>query len=402
MSSFQGNYIGSSSFGSFAKVGDENPSGEENSQDAQKIFLGAEVGAWCQLKCLHCIYHAPQAARPKDAQPRADVIAQWRELFAGDVRPVYTSFCGKEPTIYHEELITMADVAGEKSEVMILMTNGLKLRGSLLDQLLERINVFDISVDGDESAHNWMRRSEGAFRRTMARVEDVVHRGGTVGIIATAVHAELTDGRRQIDAIISLAHDLQKRFGGCHDLSLTISPYYDRPGHEMLLTQDDLAYLTHGLKSSGMRSRILWVANYAHQWGPVSRQLELTDHKIMLDDLTAIPFVRDGNLDHLLFNLTPAQLLGIRISNDGDVYLGCNHLVLGREAPNVAIARAAGKGENYIRDVVQQLAANTHPSVASGMELDPRCMQCSDYARCHGGDPLSDMYFNQQYCPLLN
>ncbi len=398
----RGNFLSGIGVGSFAMVGrDPQPLPAIILDQKPRLFLAIEVGEWCQLACQHCIYRAVQPEKPALAAPQVRVGEKIERFFETE-NPTWVSFAGKEPTIFPEDLLRMAKIARAKSDLTILMTNGLRLQGELLGELEQNIGLFDISVDGSKYAHDWMR-GEGTFDRTMARIEDVLKRGRVpVGIIATAVHSEL-DGKRQVQEIGRLGQYLRSRFGHNDNLSLSVSLYYDQPGHPMLLQEDDLVELVIKLGKSEMPSRILWTANYAHQWPLVARRLGLTD-KIHHDHQTAIPFMWSGNICHILFNLTKSLLLGTRVSSRGNVYLGCNHLILGEEAVRFRIANLLS-GDDDLAEVVARLTGGEEKFLRKVSFVDPRCEECSHFERCRGGDSLSGVYFggtpSDPYCPLL-
>lgn len=395
------NHIGASSFGSFAAVGERVRTGKAT---IPRYFLAAEVGEYCQLSCRHCIYHAVQPAKPADAAPLPDVMDRLEEFFEkADRQLTYVSFAGKEPTIYPHELIKMAGKAVEHCGRTILMTNGLRLGGDLLERAKVVIKQFDISLDGEREAHDQMRRMIGAFDRTMTRVENILKRGRVpVGLIATAINGILPDGRRQVEAIVSLARELRDRFGDHPKLSLSISLYYDRPGHPMLLTEDDLVELAVGLRESGLRSRILWTANYAHLWPVVSHRLGLAGRRVFYDAETDIPFLWDGNLGHVLFNLAETHLLAVRVARSGDVFLGCNHLTLGGDARPHRLGNIL---EEDLAELLGQLERGNHPLMKRVNQLPAGCGTCPDFEGCRGGDPLSGIYFKgtpgDPFCPRL-
>ncbi len=390
----RGNFLSGIGVGSFAPIG-ENPHSLTIEDKKPRLFLATEVGERCQLSCRHCVYHTRRDVAPQN------LVTRKLEEFFETRTPTWVSFAGKEPTMFPEELVHLAEIAKPKSDLTILMTNGLRLRGELLNRLEQSIGLFDISVDGDKRAHDWMR-GEGRFGQVMDRIEKILKRDKVpVAVIATLVHANLDDGRRQVEGISALALYLRSRFGGNRKLSLSVSLYYDKPNHQMLLQEDDLVELAEKLGESGMTSRVLWTANYAFRWPHVARRLGLMGEKICCDQQTAIPFVQHRNVYHILFNLTETLQLGVRVSNRGNIYLGCNHLVLGEEAVLFRIAKL-----NDLEEVVENLVRGENRFLQKVSFIDPRCEDgCSYFEDCRGGDSLSGVYFKDTpvdpYCPLL-
>lgn len=396
----RGNFLSGIGIGSFAMIG-KNPFSNVTMDKKARLFLATEIGEWCQLSCRHCIYHEKQLLSPHQASPQRSVVEGLEKfLETTGPTPTWLSFAGKEPTVFPDELTRLAEIARQKSGLVILMTNGLRLQGDLLEKLEKTIGLFDVSVDGCQLAHDWMR-GEGAFNRTMDRIENILNRGKVpVAIIATAVHAKLNGGD-QIDEVVALASYLSGRFGD--SVSLSVSLYYDRPNHPMLLSENDLVKLADGLGEAGVLTRILWTANYAFQWPNVARRLGLDGATIFYDQQTAIPFIQKGKLHHILFNLTEAPLLGVRVSNRGNIYLGCNHLVLGEEA---GLFRISSLSQHNLQEIVASLVRGDNGFLQRVADIDQRCEKdCSYFDACGGGDSLSGVYFNNApvdpFCPLL-
>lgn len=391
------NWLSAVAFGSFADVGWETtPNARVMSPS---VYLGVEVGEVCQLACRHCIYHRdnPANARPPDFV-RDSVFAAFERGFD----PLWVSYSGKEPTLFPDRLLELARRTKRPDRVNILMTNGLKLTGDLLLELGQAITLFDISLDGDEEAHDWMR-GPGTFGATWRNIEEVLERTDSrIGVIATAVHARLGDDRRQVFDLIALARRLQSAFGSGNRISLTISLYYGPPGDPLLLRPQDIAELMRGLEQTAFPTRILLTANYAYAWPAVCEAIGWGDAKLQFDVPTGQAVVQRGSLMAILFNLTQSDQLGIRVSNEGEVYLGCNHLVLGDDATMFSLG-------NLKRDQLEEIA---HRVVRDeniwgdrlGL-LPAECAMCDQWEDCRGGDRLSGMYFDHApadpYCGLL-
>ncbi|MCH8851367.1 MAG: radical SAM protein [Planctomycetes bacterium] len=363
------------------------------------VYLGVEVGEVCQLSCRHCIYHRdnPANARPPNFV-RDSVFAAFEQGFD----PLWVSYSGKEPTLFPDRLLELARRTKRPDRVNILMTNGLKLTGDLLLELGKAITLFDISLDGDEEAHDWMR-GPGTFGATWRNMEEVLERTDCrVGVIATAVHARLADGRRQIFDLIALARRLQSAFGSGNRISLSISLYYGPPGDPLLLRPQDIAELMSGLEDVAFPTRVLFSANYAHQWTEVRQAIGWTNAQMQFDVGTGLAVMQRAKLMAILFNLTPSDQLGIRVSNEGEVYLGCNHLVLGDDAKTFSLG-------NLKRDQLEEIARRVVRNETIWGDclglLPADCAVCDQWDDCRGGDRLSGVYFDRKpadpYCEIL-
>ncbi|MEW8437665.1 MAG: radical SAM protein [Candidatus Thiodiazotropha taylori] len=389
------NSMGGVGLGSFAHVGRRTIS--EVPSFRQNIYLAVEIGEVCQLKCKHCIYHNedPLTARPN---PQID---EWLDrTLEGGLDPIWVSFAGKEPSLFPQELILMATKTKRPDRVNILMSNGLKLMPPLIQQLAPLIDCFDISLDGDKAAHEWMR-GENSFDRIWNRLGDILcNSDSLVGIISTAVHATLPDGRTQWQGIVRLAHQLRDEFPFAERLSLSISLYYGHPTDPLLLRPEDLTAILAELNTVDFPIRVLWTANYAHLLPTVLRQLNWDLSNLEYDADTGLPILRYGNLLLILFNLSPVQQQAFRIANDGSIYLGCNHLSLGEKANQYSL------GTLETIDFADKTGDSRTASTA--LQAAPRttCGSCADWLVCRGGDVQSGTYFRGRaqdpYCPLLN
>ncbi len=143
------NWMGAVGWGSFTYLGNELS--KQPPPADPKLYLAVEVGERCQLQCRHCIYHREQ---PAVREPLALIEQKLAAAFSRGLDPLWVSFAGKEPTLFPESLLRQAALVHRPGRTNILMTNGLKLSGAFLHRLAEVIDYFDISVDGDEAAHD--------------------------------------------------------------------------------------------------------------------------------------------------------------------------------------------------------------------------------------------------------
>ena len=163
-----GNWLGGVGFGSFASVGQNTVS--TLSQEPCRYYLSLEIGESCQLNCRHCIYHR---AKAQDPAPQKAILDNVAHSLDNGFDPIWVSLAGKEPTFYNETLINMAAKTKRPKRQNIIMTNGLKLKGALLEELADNVNYFDISLDGTKEAHDWMR-GPGRFERTWGNIKEVI------------------------------------------------------------------------------------------------------------------------------------------------------------------------------------------------------------------------------------
>jgi pyruvate-formate lyase-activating enzyme len=375
--------MGGVGVGSFAFVGTQaKASGQPG------VFLSIELGEFCPLHCKHCIYESTFSF--SEGRPRDDVLSAI-EGSLPTISPAWLSFSGKEPTAYPDELKRMLRVVKDKATTpTVVMTNGLKRVDALADA-----DLVDISLDGDRAAHECCRGS-GTFERTMTTVRQLAQVGKRVGIIATAYRGTLPDGRTQVEAIGALARLLKQEFGESGNVSLSVSLYYGKPGDPMLLTEEDLKHLLSEVCSSGMSTRILWTSLY----GPHAHVLlKEVPGELRTDAATAIPYLQDGTVLHLLFNAGQTPLVVLRVGHAGDVFVGCNHLTWQKENRvrfPVGNVLTASLGEILDKVALGKTWLDLSP--------DARCFGCERFGLCRGGDTLSGQYAGQKgdpYCSLL-
>jgi radical SAM protein with 4Fe4S-binding SPASM domain len=381
-----GNFFTPIGLGAFAEVGHVTTRKLTHQSDRQ--YLSIEVGEACQLQCKHCIYHSRKLETPR---PRREHHENLLDALERGFDPLWISLAGKEPTIYAKDLIHLAASTKREDRLNIVMTNGLLLRGALLNDLADNIDYFDISLDGTKDAHDWMR-GPGMFDKTWNNIEEVLATTDCkVGLIATAVKSSLNDDRPQYSDIVNLARLLEKRFGANDRISLSVSLYYGWPDDPMLLDAVEITGLAKGLSEVEFPTRILFTANYAHAFPSVARYFGISDHPLEFDVPTGIPLLRLGNMDFILFNLIQAPQVAIRLSNDGDVFLGCNHLVLGDDANGY---RIASLDDEEFFEVTRRLKCESVPLMQQSLQLHQTCTSCEEFALCGGGDRLSGIYFN--------
>ena len=392
------NWLCSAAFGSFAYVGRDVC--REIEEGSPHLYLSLEVGERCQLRCRHCIYHAEE---PSGGTPSPLVERRLFEALHNGLDPLWISFSGKEPTLFPESLLRMAARARKPGRTLILMTNGLRLQGSLLRDLAEHIDYFDISLDGDREAHDWMR-GEGTFDITWRNIHRVLEQTDRrVGVMATLVKARLPSGRPQYEDLTALARRLSAEFGNDNErVTFCISLYKGLLGDPLLLDANEVTNLVRNLCEVDFPARVLFTANYAHLWPEVRRRMGWRAGDLVYDAQTSNALHRNGNVNCVLFNLTVNEQIGLRLANDDLVYLSCSHLLLGEECSRVSIADMADEDLG----TVSQRAVADEMRFSRSLEYVPAdCVSCEHWHECQGGDRLLGIYFDEApadpYCPLI-
>jgi radical SAM protein with 4Fe4S-binding SPASM domain len=383
-----GNWLGAINFGSFASV-DQNTTVTVPQKPCQ-YYLSLEIGESCQLNCRHCIYHQRKAQGPA---PQKAILDNVIHSLDNGFDPIWVSLAGKEPTFYGKTLTNVAAKTKRPKRQNIIMTNGLKLKDALLEELADNVDYFDISLDGTKEAHDWMR-GPGRFERTWDNIKEVLTTTQcNIGVISTAVKATLQNGQPQFMNIADLAQMLAMEYGKNHRISLSVSLYYGWPDDPMLLGAEEIASLALCLSEIDFPTRLLVTANYSSVFPEVVRKLGIKDYQLEFDPETCLPVMRFGNTSFIIFNLIKTPQVGLRVANHGSVYLGCDHLVLGDDAEPFKIADL---NHDSLQEVVVQLQNHEVDLLNQMMQFPTDCHNCPDFALCGGGDRISGIYFNDR------
>ncbi|MEW5911305.1 MAG: radical SAM protein [Thermodesulfobacteriota bacterium] len=358
------------------------------------------MGEKCPLSCRHCAY---KGKKSHDTEPQPEILHNvWNSL---DIyQPKWISLSGKEPTVFPEWLCKTAYRVKRPETHVILMTNGLLLHDELFECLRSNVDCFDISLDGDKPAHDWMR-GEGRFEATWKTLSHLAKCEGTkIGVIATAVNSYLPDRRWQPNAILSLAKQMNEEYGHSASISLSISLYYGQPHDPLLLTKQHLEFLIEGLLGYDLPIIFLLTAHYSHMWGEIIRDLKLNIDTLEYEINTGVPVLQVANMRLIPFNMFENQAQTIRVSNQGKVYVGCNHLSWDDQT-ELAYQIGDLKQEPF-EYVLRQFVNRLHP-VARQLDKVPYiCSRCEHWESCRGGDRISGLYYygvaKDPYCPILN
>ena len=145
--------------------------------------LDGSIAIWnftnrCNLSCLHCYSKAELDS--VDTLSTKKIMDTLPKLKENGVK--FLIFSGGEPLTRHD----IYDIAGRCKELGIvtyLSTNGLYVKKSNAEKILETFNYIGISIDGSQKVHDSFRGLEGSFDASMKAVELLNSYGKTkVGI----------------------------------------------------------------------------------------------------------------------------------------------------------------------------------------------------------------------------
>jgi radical SAM protein with 4Fe4S-binding SPASM domain len=118
-----------------------------------------ETTGACNLRCRHCL---------TDNGTRANGELTFREITAfldqvEEEKIMYVNFTGGEPLI-RKDILDIIKYASKKNFAFDLSTNGLLIDQPLINELKKtRLKAIQISLDGLEDTHDWIRDKKSAF-----------------------------------------------------------------------------------------------------------------------------------------------------------------------------------------------------------------------------------------------
>lgn len=145
--------------------------------------LDGSIAIWnftnrCNLSCLHCYSKADLDA--VDTLSTDVIMETLPKLKKNGVK--FIIFSGGEP-LTRKDIYEIAAKCKSLGIVTYLSTNGLYVRKSNAEQILDTFDYIGISIDGSEKTHDHFRGLEGSFRESMKAVDLLNSYGKTkVGI----------------------------------------------------------------------------------------------------------------------------------------------------------------------------------------------------------------------------
>lgn len=158
-----------------------------------------DVTSRCNLKCKHCYVEAEsqKTEEPSTEEAKA-IIDQLKKA------KVFTlSFSGGEPLL-RDDLFELLEYA-TKSLVVDVASNGLLIDEDIANQLKSTgIAYMQLSFDGLEDAHDYLRGRKGAFNRLMETIEILKRMGLRFGVTSVIYRKNV----HEIKEMIELAEKL--------------------------------------------------------------------------------------------------------------------------------------------------------------------------------------------------
>ena len=157
--------------------------------DGFPLIIGWELTLQCDLRCTHCGSSAGiSRAEELTTHEALDLCDQFPSLLVQEV-----DFTGGEPLLRHD----WSEIAERLIELGVqvnVLTNGLKLDHSRVDELLEvGVSCLGISLDGLEATHDRLRDRPGSFAAIEQGVKITLEAGMPLNIITTVSSANLAE-----------------------------------------------------------------------------------------------------------------------------------------------------------------------------------------------------------------
>jgi len=140
-------------------------------KDTPPRVLNGSIAIWnftnrCNLSCLHC--YSKASLDSIDTLSTQKVMETLPKLKEGGVK--FIIFSGGEPLI-RRDIFDIAKEARELGIITYLSTNGLYIKSSNVEEILDTFDYIGVSVDGREDIHDKFRGLKGAFRETIKSLE---------------------------------------------------------------------------------------------------------------------------------------------------------------------------------------------------------------------------------------
>lgn len=138
------------------------------------VHISFDLTRNCNFKCLHCYNNSGTSCNDEmtDLEVR-DLINEIAEI-----KPSNFCFCGGEPLLRADLLIDMAKILSGRGILCSFVTNGYLLTKELAIRIREvGIDNIQLSLDGDEEAHDRLRNKKGAYR-SVIRALDILQSVG--------------------------------------------------------------------------------------------------------------------------------------------------------------------------------------------------------------------------------
>jgi radical SAM protein with 4Fe4S-binding SPASM domain len=132
--------------------------------------LNGSIAIWnftnrCNLNCLHC--YSKATLDSKDTLTTKDILDTLPKLKSNGIK--FIIFSGGEP-LTRSDIYDIAKACKDIGIITYLSTNGLYVKNSNAQKILDTFDYVGISIDGSEETHDYFRGLKGSFKESMKAV----------------------------------------------------------------------------------------------------------------------------------------------------------------------------------------------------------------------------------------
>lgn len=162
--------------------------------------VSMELTNLCQLKCIHCFN---SSGRARENELSIDKFIEIANFFV-DIGTSTFFITGGEPLL-KKNVEQLLDFLGNHATYVTLATNGMVLKEKTLEILSKYPNIgVQISLDGLEKNHDFIRGVKGAFQQTISNIQRFTSRHIPVSISYTMNDYNKDD----LDGLIKLCREI--------------------------------------------------------------------------------------------------------------------------------------------------------------------------------------------------
>ncbi len=140
-------------------------------EDRPARVLNGAIAIWnftnrCNLSCLHC--YSKANLDDIDTLTTKKILDTLPQLKANGIK--FLIFSGGEP-LTRRDIFDIAKRCKELGIITYLSTNGLYVKNSNANKILDSFNYIGISIDGSEEIHDRFRGLKGSFRESIKAID---------------------------------------------------------------------------------------------------------------------------------------------------------------------------------------------------------------------------------------
>ncbi len=140
-------------------------------EDRPARVLNGAIAIWnftnrCNLSCLHC--YSKANLDDIDTLTTKKILDTLPQLKANGIK--FLIFSGGEP-LTRRDIFDIAKRCKELGIITYLSTNGLYVKKSNANKILDSFNYIGISIDGSEEIHDRFRGLKGSFRESIKAID---------------------------------------------------------------------------------------------------------------------------------------------------------------------------------------------------------------------------------------